>query len=196
MQSTSFMSAMLADYFNLPFEIKSVATTGTTSQLLMLERGDINSWTSSTVWHQMPIRRPGWSGDGTIKPFADMSFPGYTIGANSEADLDCPQVTTFMSEAQQKEWGTFAGLRSVVSKNIIGPPKINPDVTAALRKALDDAMKDKDFAAGLTKFAGIPNNYTPGDTLQGQMEELVQGFRAQRTEYDALRTKYYGKYVN
>ena len=37
----------------------------------MIERGDVNSWFSATLWDQFPITRPGWLPAGFIRPFAD-----------------------------------------------------------------------------------------------------------------------------
>ncbi|MEE8519388.1 MAG: hypothetical protein V3S98_09720, partial [Dehalococcoidia bacterium] len=91
LSSQSFRLSWLADKFNLPFEVISVANTGSAAQMLMLERGDVNSWTSSTVWSQLPRTRPGWVADGILQPFADLSFPGTTQSANTEGPFDCPQ---------------------------------------------------------------------------------------------------------
>lgn len=195
--SNSFRASMLADMFDVPLKIFAVATTGTGSQLLMLERGDINSWISSTVWYQMHLRRAGWLRDGILEPFADLSFTGWTLGPNTgeNVEFNCPHVDTLMDDDQKALWRRYADIQTIFSKNIIGPPGMDPNVLGVLRKALDDAMNDKEFADGLEKFSGIPNNYTPGDVGKAKLDELVVNFRENQTEYNQLRDKYFNKYI-
>ena len=194
--SNTFRVALLADMFDLPVEVKAVATTGTGSQLLMLERGDINSWVSSTVWYQMHLRRKGWVADGILEPFADLSFTGFTLGPNiEEGPFTCPHVDTLMNDEQKTLWRRYADIQTIFSKNLLGPPGMDPNVLGALRKALDDAMNNQEWADGLEKFSGIPNNYTPGDVGEDQIASLIQDFRANQTEYNELRDKYFNKFV-
>jgi hypothetical protein len=186
----------LADKFNLPLEIKNVAAAGSAEQYIMLERGDVNSWTSSTVWQQLPITRPGWTKSGFIRPFADLSFPGYTLGANKEGPYDCPQVTEFLKTKEElAEWTAIVGPRTYASKNIIGPPGIPEGPLNALRQALVDAMADEEFATNLTKFTGIINNFTDGATAQKELTATTQAWLDNRPLLDSLAEKAFNKYV-
>ena len=81
------------------------------------------------------------------------------------------------------------------SKNIIGPPGIPDGVVAALRKALSDAMADKEFAASMEKFTGIQNNFFEGATAQKQLTEVTQAFLDKKDTIDDLQQMVYDKFV-
>ena len=186
----------LADEFNVPLEIKNVSAAGSNEQYRMLEQGLINSWTSSTVWSQLPITRPGWVRDGFIRPFADLSFPGYELGPNAEGPYDCPKVETFFtSDRQHSEWAAIVGPRTYASKNIVGPPGIPAGPLKALRDALSDAMADDEFAEGMVRFTGIPNNFTDGATAQQELIETTQAFLDNQELIDDVQQRSFDKYV-
>ena len=186
----------LADQFNLPLEIKNVAAAGSAEQYIMLERGDVNSWTSSTVWSQLPITRPGWIADGFLRPFADLSYPGYSLPPNAEAEYDCPKAESFFTEQEQHDtWIAITGPRTYASKNIIGPPGIPPGPLNALRGALTAAMADEEFAANMVKFTGIPNNFTEGATAQQELTDTTQAFLDNLDLIGELQAQAFEKYV-
>lgn len=196
MGSTSFLTSMLADMLDLNFRAIHVAgDTGSNSQMLMLERGDVNSWTSATVWNQIPLRRPGWVADKYITPFVDMSFSGTSVAPNAEGEFNCKVAQEYLDAADLDTWTGFNDVRASFAKNIIGPPGIEDGVRDALRQALIDAMADKEFADGMEKFSGILNNFTPGVEFQAALERMSTFFRANQAEYDSLRDKYYEKFV-
>lgn len=190
-----FLTSWLADQFDLPFKIISVSSTGSASQMLMLERGDVNSWTSATVWSQLPRTRPGWVKNGTLRPFADMSFPGTTQGANSEGPFSCPQVTTYMSDAQQAEWLTFNAPRTYLSKNVWGPPGMNVDVLGALRKSWVEAFTDDAFLADIAKFTGIPTILQEGAEGQEVLRSVSKSFAENQPRFKELQKKFFNKYL-
>ena len=186
----------MADEFNLPLEIKNVSAAGSAEQYRMLEQGLINSWTSSTVWNQLPITRPGWVADGFIRPFVDMSFPGYELGPNDEGPYDCPKAESyFTNDRQLSEWLAITGPRTYASKNIIGPPGIPAGPLKALRDALTDAMADAEFAEGMVRFTGIPNNFTDGATAQQELIDTTQQFLDNQELISDVQERAFEKYV-
>ena len=186
----------MADQFNIPLEIKNVAAAGSAEQYLMLERGDVNSWTSSTVWNQLPITRPGWVESGFLKPFADMSFPGFFLEPNSEGEYGCPKVESFFDKDDQlPTWLAITGPRTYASKNIIGPPGMAEGPLNALRAALEAAMSDEGYAADQVRFTGIPNNFTPGAQAQKELRETTQAFIDNASKIDDISKAAFEKYV-
>ena len=81
----------LADKLNVPFEIRNVSAAGSAEQYVMIERGDVNSWVSGTIWDQYPRTRPGWTGSGFIRPFADLSFPRLRPRTQRRGRLPLPE---------------------------------------------------------------------------------------------------------
>ncbi len=186
----------LADHFNVPLEIRNVAADGSAEQYIMLERGDVNSWTSSTVWAQLPITRPGWVRDGFIRPFVDLSFPGYELGSNAEGPYDCPKAESYFdSEEMLAEWIAITGPRTYASKNLIGPPGIPAGPLQALRDALTAAMSDEEFNSSMTKFTGIPSNFTDGATAQQELHDTTQQFLDNQGLIAEIQQRAFEKYV-
>ena len=193
--SSSTGAAYLADQFNLPFEIRNVAAAGSAEQYVMIERGDINTWYSATLWDQFPITRPGWFSTGFLRPFADTSFPGFDLGHNGEVDYHCPNVEVYMDEQQLEEWVAIQGPFIFAAKNVIGPPGMEPGVVGALRDALADAMEDEDFAASMQRFTGIKNAFTHGDQAQEELTLTTQAFLDNKDFIDEVQQTAYEKFV-
>ena len=194
MGSTVFLTSWLADKFNLPFRVLSVASTGTASQMLMLERGDINSWSAGGVWSQLPRTRPGWVANGILRPFADLSFPGTTQSANSEGAFTCPNVTDFIAGQDQEEWLAFNGPRTFLSKHLWGPPGMDPNVLATLRDAWTNAFTDPAFVAG-SDAIGFNTVLTEGAAGQRQLAEVTNAFIENKSRREELQVELFDKYV-
>ena len=186
----------LADKLNVPFEIRNVSAAGSAEQYVMIERGDVNSWVSGTIWDQYPRTRPGWTGSGFIRPFADLSFPGFDLGHNGEADFHCPNVADEYLEGEDLAlWVAMRGPQIYASKNIIGPPGVPSDVVATLRKALADAMADEGFATEMQSFTGIKNTFTHGDVAQQELTDTVNAFIDNQDRIGEVTQLVFDKYV-
>ena len=193
--SSNVAIGWFSDKFNIPLEIRNVAAAGSAEQYVMIERGDVNSWVTGTIWDQYPITRPGWTRDGFLRPFADLSVPGFDLGHNGEADFHCPNVADTYLEGEDLELWLAMRPRSVVAKNIIGPPNMQPEVTQVLRDALSDAMADEDFAASMQGFTGIKNLFTDGAAAQQIVTDMVNGFEANQGRINELLEIVHEKYV-
>ena len=186
----------LADRLNVPLEIRNVSAAGSAEQYVMIERGDVNSWVSGTIWDQYPRTRPGWTGSGFIRPFADLSFPGFDLGHNGEADFHCPNVADEYFEGEELDlWVALRGPQVYASKNIIGPPGIPNEVTAVLRKALADAMANEEFANTMQDFTGIKNAFTHGDVAAQELTATVNSYINRQAQIDEITQAVFDKYV-
>ena len=193
--SSNVSIGWLALKYNIPLEIRNVSAAGSAEQYVMIERGDVNSWVTGTIWDQYPITRPGWTRDGFLRPFADLSVPGFDLGHNGEADFHCPNVADTYLEGEDLELWLAMRPRSVIAKNIIGPPGMAPEVTQTLRDALAAAMADEEFAASMQGFTGIKNLFTDGATAQQIVIDMVNGFEASRGTIDDLLEEVHTKFV-
>ena len=193
--SSNVSIGWLALKFNIPLEIRNVSAAGSAEQYVMIERGDVNSWVTGTIWDQYPITRPGWTRDKFLRPFADLSVPGFDLGHNGEADFHCPNVADTYLEGEDLELWLAMRPRSVVAKNIIGPPGMSPDVTQTLRDALAAAMADEEFAFSMERFTGIKNLFTDGAAAQQIVIDMVNGFEANGDKINQLLEDVHDKYV-
>ena len=190
--------AWYADQFRIPLQIRNLASAGSAEQYIMIERGDTNSWYTSTVWGQMPRTRPGWVASGFIRGFMDMSFPGYTLAGNEEqAVFPCPVVDDILeTQEQQDVWASITGPRTYASKNLIGPPGMDPAVLKALRDALTAAMSDETFVADMEQFTGIASNFTPGEQAQQELIDTTNSFLDNQAAIEVIQADIFDKYVN
>ncbi len=186
----------LADKMNLPLRIRNTAYAATAEQYLMIERGDVNSWVSRTVWNQLPITRPGWVANGFVRPFADLSAPGVAIRPNAEGEFYCPNVhDTYLDNPDDRALWLAMRPDIAMAHNIIGPPGMSPGVTQALRNALAAAMADEQFPQSMERFTGNPTNFTDGATAQQELIETVDKFIANKGRVDLIARDVYAKYV-
>ena len=154
---TALGNFLLADWLNLPFQYKLVASTGTEQTLLMLERGDVNSFTAGSVWYQLPQRRPGWITSGFIRPFAGLAGPGGVIVGNAEVDeFNAPYARDLITDEQRDIWDGLMAPETFVGKNLLAPPDTPLDIVNTLRRAWDEALADPEFRADFEQILGQP----------------------------------------
>ena len=189
--------AWFADQFRIPLKIRNLAAAGSAEQYIMIERGDTNSWYTSTLWGQLPRKRPGWVSSGFIRGFMDMSYPGYPLGSNDEMDkFPCPIADSLLTTPEQHEiWNAITKTRTFAAKNLIGPPGMDSNVLKALRDAVTAAMNDEKFVADMEAFTGIKSEFTDGETAQKEVVDTTNGFLDNRATIDALQAEIFEKYV-
>ena len=187
----------LADQLNVPLRILNIPDAfGSAQQYLMLERGDVNSWMSGTLWDQLPRTRPDWLPSGFIKPFADLSVPGFDLGNNGQVDFHCPNVAdAYLNDDQVTIYRAIREPQISTAKSIHGPPNIPNEITAALRGALADAMADEEFSAGLLRSTSIKINFTHGDQAQQDLIDATNTFFDNKATIDAITEDVFDKYV-
>jgi len=198
MGTNALVTGWIANEFDMPLRLVHVAgDTGSNAQRLMLERGDVNSWHASFIWEQLPRTNPGWVADGVLKPFLDTSYPGYTVGANTEGLFDCPTVDSLLTtDGQRVLWKAIVGPQNVAAKNIIGPPDMDPLALSVLRDALEAAMADAAFVTGLETASGLPTTFTPGAEADAELDATTQGYLDNKATIDGLKQTIYDRFVN
>ena len=186
----------LADQLNIPLRMRRVPVAATSEQYVMIERGNVNSWVSRSVWNQLPITRRGWVTSGFVRPFADLSAPGVDIGNNGEGDFHCPNVhDTYLDNPDDRALWLAMRPDLAMSHNIIGPPGMPAGVTQALRDALAASMADERFASGLERFTGIPTRFTDGATAQQDLVDTVNAYIENKGQLDLIARDVYQKFV-
>ena len=187
----------LADEFNVPLRMFNIATAnGSAPQYLMIEQGVINSWSTATIWDQFPRTRPEWISSGYLRPFADLSVPGFDLGHNGLADYHCPNVAdAHLNEDQVVIYRAMREPQIFMAKNIIGPAGIPNEVTAVLRQALADAMGNPEFVVSLERATGIKTNFVDGATSQAALIAATNTFYDNKALIDEIAQEVFDKYV-
>jgi hypothetical protein len=188
---------LLADWLNLPFEYKLVASTGTEQSLLMFERGDINTFSAGSVWYQLPNRRPGWVSSGFVKPFTGLTGPGGMIQPNSEIDsFDAPLARDLLNAEQQAIWDGLMGAE-MLGKTWIAPPGTPMEIVNVLRQAWQDLIADTEIRAGFEKLLGQPVEiFSSGAELQEKIVATETAFLERYSTLEAVQNAVYEKYIN
>lgn len=185
---------ILAMWHDVPLKIVTVARSGTSDALLMLERGDVNGWIAGSQWYSLPTLRPGWFKNGYLKPIADISNPGAPSIPNSEIKMPIPNAVTWLNAEQKAVWEGIVIPEVLHGKAIAGPPKMPADITKALRESYLRALNDPEFAKGLERIQRQPVTAIPGATLQKMLINYTAAFKKQVSKYKVIRQQVYDRY--
>jgi tripartite-type tricarboxylate transporter receptor subunit TctC len=107
---------------------------------LAIERGEV-AGRCGWSWSSVMTTRPAWVANKTIVVLVQLSLAKHP---------DLPDVPLIMDEAKTEEQRQIFKLifsRQVMGRPFLAPPNLPPERLAALRKAFDDTMADKEFLA-------------------------------------------------
>ena len=132
--------------------------------LLAIERGEVNgrcAWS----WSSIVSQRPQWLKDKKINLLAQLAV---------EKHPDLPHVplaTDFVTNEDQRKALRFVFARGVAGRPYVLGPGVQQDRVAALRKAFDDMVQDKEVIA---EFERQNQELTPvsGIKIQALVEEF------------------------
>ncbi len=198
MHPQAFQLMLLADWLNLPVEFRVIAERGTAIQLLEMERGNMNVTVGSAGrWFGYPKLRPGWMAEGKLRPLLDMTFFGRKMLPNAEfKDVDkVPHVYKLLTKEQREIWTALIEAPQSMSKPVVLSPKTPDEILAVYRKALEDAMNDKRFRAGIKKVTGIPPTWVRGEEIQKEAADAERFWARYREQETKLRREMYNKYM-
>ena len=172
------------DWLDLPLEIILGLPGSRTNVMTHLERGDVDSQ-SSTMWFTLPRDRPGWLKDGFVKAFAVRAGQTKIIGPNDPlpgngeltSEQTPPYVIDLLQDPEQKRlWDLFTSDYGPTFRTIQAPPGTPDDITELLREATWKMVNDEDFRADYAKFfAGEEVTPTRGDELAEYVIEKAKG---------------------
>lgn len=181
-QAGAMRMAALSKWLNIPMKFIPGAR-GTSDSLLELERGDTNAWIpggAGTAWFGLPTIRPGWLKNGTIRPIALMGEHEKKIMGNREMEMpsDVPYAVDLLKDPQRKKhYLAFSNLIDRYSKIFMMPPKTPDRIVNAYRKSYETMLKDKEFAKKLEVLQGYPVEYTPGDKIEKDIDQMVKDYK-------------------
>jgi tripartite-type tricarboxylate transporter receptor subunit TctC len=129
---------------------------------LAMERGEV-AGRCGWSWSSVMTTRPAWVANKTITVLVQLSLAKHP---------DLPNVPLIMDEAKTDEQLQIFRLifsRQTMGRPYFAPPGIPADRLAALRKAFDDTMADKEFLADAEK-----NKFEINPVSGEQIEALVK----------------------
>lgn len=113
---------------------------------LAMERGEVEAYCSFT-WGSMKSARPKWIEDKLVNILLQLA---------TEKNPELPHVPLVMEYAKEeaaRQALTFVFADQEMGRPVFAPPEIPAERLAALRRALDDTMKDKEFLADAARMS-------------------------------------------
>jgi len=155
------MNAVLGTRFKI---ISGYRSGGEVS--LALERGELHGrmgWS----WSSILSGNPEWLREGKIVNMVQFSTAKH-------ADLPhVPLITEFARTDDDRALLELVFSRQVIGRPFIAPPGLSPEVTAMLRKAFDDTLRDPVFLAEMEK-AKLEVNPVSGEETQALVARLFK----------------------
>jgi tripartite-type tricarboxylate transporter receptor subunit TctC len=138
----TYQFAMLAkNALNAKYKVITGYRTGNDNNLAM-ERGEIHGWAAS--WENLNGTRPQWLRDKKVNVLIQFTL---------DRIPQLPDVPTLLELAppEMRDEVEFITSGTPIARSMAVGPRVPADRVAALRKAFDDLMKDKDFLAEAEK---------------------------------------------
>lgn len=180
-QASAMRMAALSEWLNIPMKFIPGAA-GTADSLLELERGDTNAWMpggAGTAWFGLPVMRPGWLKDGTVRPIAIIEAPDVEVRANKEIGMpsDVPYAADLIPDPEnRRQFIALSNLIDRYSKIFMAPPKTPDPIIEAFRTSYAALLKDKEFADKLEVLQGDPVQYTAGEIVERDIKQMVKDY--------------------
>ena len=188
-------SALMAYWMEAPMNILPIAQAGTADSLVMLERGDINTWIGGAVWYSITRMREGWLKKGFLKPIADLSNPDIKLNSNGETEMELENAMNWLTPEQKDLWEGLVLPEVLAGKTLATTPKTPPAVVNVLRRAYENAFKDAEFAAAVEKIQREPITLINGEEMQKSVVRLHGAFKRHLPEYQKYQKLIYEKFV-
>lgn len=198
MHAQAFELMLLAHWLDLPVQFGVIAERGTSITLLEMERGNMNLMVGGAGrWFGLPKLRPGWVAEGKLRPILDITYYGQRMRPNSEfTDVkSVPHVYSLLNNKQRELWTAMIEAPQAMNKPVVLPPKTPDHIVSVFRKALEDAMNDDKFRAGIEKVTGIPAVWVTGPEAHKEAVESERLWSEYRQEEAKLRRQMYNKYI-
>jgi tripartite-type tricarboxylate transporter receptor subunit TctC len=130
---------------------------------LAIERGEVDGrcgWS----WSSVMTTRPAWVAEKKIAVLVQMSLAKHSDLA------DVPLIMDMAKTDEQRQVFRLIFSRQIMGRPFLAPPNLPPERLAALRKAFDDTMADKDFLADAAQ-GKFEINPVPGAQIQAMIKE-------------------------
>jgi tripartite-type tricarboxylate transporter receptor subunit TctC len=134
---------LLKNLFGLKLKLIS-GYPGTTEVTLALERGEVDG-RASWSWSSLNSTKPDWVKEKKVR------FPVQLGLVKNPALPEVPLVIDFATTEKQRQVLKLVLSRQVMGRPFAGPPGIPEDRKQALRKAMEDTLKDPEFVAEAKK---------------------------------------------
>jgi tripartite-type tricarboxylate transporter receptor subunit TctC len=187
---------LIADYLEIPLEVKRVAESGTAALNLALERNEINFARYGADWCRMPESNPGWLEDGFVIPILDVATAG--PGAQMAAGVEeaPPHVSEVLTEEQYNEWRGLVAASRAGGNPVFMPPGVPDEIANIVRDAFQEGVADEDFVeAMMSAFGGSEIRFLDAEEADQLFTENLEIMTEYNDRFEEITEELYGKYV-
>lgn len=198
-EPVALSTMLVADYLDLPLEVKRVAESGQAALNLAMERDEINFARYGASWCILPDSNPGWLEDGFLVPILDVAT------RNTEAQMAAgveergerpPHVSDVLTEEQYAEFRGLVAASREGGNPVFLPPGTPEDVSGYLRSTWEDAIADEDFVESMmSAFGGSELSFLTGEEMDALVAENLEVMTQYSDQFESITEELYAKYV-
>ena len=188
---------LIAEYLDLPLEIKRVAESGTSALNLALERGEINFARYGADWCRIPQANPGWLEEEFVIPILDVATSGPDAQMAAGVEERPPHISELVTEEEYSQWRGLVAAPRAGGNPIFLPPGTPEEVAQILRGAFQAALEDEKFLEAMENaFGGSEIRYLDSDEAETLFTENLEVMTEFQDTYEELADELFTKYVN
>lgn len=199
LEASTLARMLEAEFLDLPLEIRLVAESGASAELLNLERGLTTAISRGAAWFSFPELREGWVADGTLVPYLDVTpFDGRALG-NSEMSTEelraqAPHLRDLLTQEQLDIYTGVVWGEQGLTSSLQMPPNTPDEIVNVFEQALIDALEDPDFRAGLERL-GVVIDHMSGEECEAVVRRASELQAQYAGETERLAEELWDKYV-
>jgi tripartite-type tricarboxylate transporter receptor subunit TctC len=185
---------LVAEYLDLPLQIKRVAESGTAELNLAFQRNEINAARYGADWCRIPDSQPGWLEDGYLVPLLDLGFAGPAKMADPIEDAP-PHVSDVFTEEQMETYTGVVSASRAGGNPVFLPPGTPDEIVQALREAFEAANENEEYLEEVNQsFGGVGMRIISGEEVQELFTENLEVMRKFQDKRQEIIDELYGKY--
>lgn len=195
-EPVALSTMLIAEYLDIPLEVKRVAESGTAALRLALERDEINFARFGSDWCRIPDSNPGWLEDGFVIPIIDVSTGGPGAQMARGVENRPPHISELLTEEQYAEWTGLVAASRAGGNPIFMPPGTPDEVAAVMREAFEAAIQDEDFVeAMMTAYGGSDIKFFTAEEIDALATANLEVLTQYADTYEEVVERLYAKYV-
>jgi tripartite-type tricarboxylate transporter receptor subunit TctC len=136
---------------------------GTTDLNLAIERGEV-AGRLGWCWDCVKAEKPNWVSEKQI------NIP-LQLGLQKHPELDAPMAMDLVKDEESRQIMRLVFGSQEMARPFVAPPGVPADRMAALRKAFDETLRDKEFLAEATKM-NLPINAASWSELEKLLKDV------------------------
>lgn len=187
---------MVADYLDLPLEVRRVADAGQGAVNLAMQRGEINIARYGSSWCLLPDQNPTWLEDGFVIPLLDMATRRDNAAMAEGVEERPPHVSELLTEEQYAEWRGVVAASREGGNPFFMPPGVPEETASIMRNAFNDAVADEDFVEAMTaSFGGDEILFLTAEEMDAIVTDNLQVMTDYSDRFEELTEELFAKYV-